>query len=219
MIVLQDDDEDLGDGENSGPTYGPFSRIHSLISSEKNRRIVNAGNKTEMNTFVQESKAKARMTIRIHIPQIKCLISDQRFLNDIYNCFLNDLIMWLPSKLPPIESSLLVYDQLSGKYVAPNLATLIESGNLELFEFLASINPSINMAGILGFGAGMGADDELSDDADGGDDGEGRMFHMCKSAILKSPSTSSDLNADYANSNNPNPTQSKTLVITPQLTS
>jgi hypothetical protein len=130
------------------------------------------------------------MTIRVHIPQIKCLINDQRFLNDIYNCFLNDLIMWLPSKLPPIESSLLVYDAQAGGYVAPNLATLIETGNLEFFEFLAAINPSINMAGILGFGVGDGtAEGDFSDgDGENADDGEGRVFHMCKSAILKSPS-------------------------------
>ena len=74
--------------------------------------------------------------------------------------------------------------------MAPNLATLIETGNLEFFEFLAAINPSINMAGILGFGVGDGnAEGDFSDgDGENADDGEGRVFHMCKSAILKSPS-------------------------------
>lgn len=175
--------------------YGPFSRIHTLISSEKNRRIVNAGNKSEMNAFVAESKANSQMVIRLHVPQIKCLLSDQRFLNDIYNCFLNDLIMWLPTRLPPIESSLLVWDAEAGSYVAPNLATLIESGNLEFFEFLAAINPSVNMAGILGFGSPLDPNNDNDDDEDNLSDGEGRMFHMCKSAILKSPSAASDLSA------------------------
>lgn len=188
-----DDDDDEGLGESGGRTYGPFSRIHTLISSEKNRRIVNAGNKSEMNAFVNESRANSQMTIRVHIPQIKCLLSDQRFLNDLYNCFLNDLIMWVPTKLPPIESSLLVWDALSAGYVVPNLATLIESGNLEFFEFLASINPSVNMACILGFGSGLGLDATDDNEDENLSDGEGRMFHMCKSAILKSPSSASDL--------------------------
>lgn len=183
--------------DENGSTYGPFSRIHSLISSEKNRRIVNAGNKAEMTTFIQESKVNSQMTIKINVPQLKCLIGDQKFLNDIYNCFLNDLIMWLPSKLPPIESSLFIYDPALGGFVAPNLANLVET-NLRLLEYLAAANPSINMPGIFGLGDG-----DLPNDGDGDDDGEGRMFHMCKSAILKSPSASSEVNAaDYLSSIN-----------------
>ena len=83
-----DDDDEIG--------YGPFSRIHSLISSEKNRRIVNAGNKNEMNTFIQQSKINSQTVIKIQLPQLKFLIADQNFLNDIYNCFQNDFTGWVP---------------------------------------------------------------------------------------------------------------------------
>ena len=89
--IVDDDDDD----ENG---YGPFSRIHSLISSEKNRRIVNAGNKSEMNTFIQQSRVNSQTVVKIQLPQLKLLIADQKFLNDIYNCILNDLIMWVPSQ-------------------------------------------------------------------------------------------------------------------------
>lgn len=102
-----DHDEDSDDDD----TCGPFSRIHSLISSEKNRRIVNAGNKQEMQAFIQQSKQNSQSVIQLNLPNLKLLVADQKFLNDIYNCFLNDLIMWLPSPVPPIESALnLFYD-------------------------------------------------------------------------------------------------------------
>ena len=121
-----DDDDD--DDDDAG--YGPFSRIHSLISSEKNRRIVNAGNKSEMSTFIQQSRVNSQTVIKIQLPQLKLLIADQKFLNDIYNCFLNDLIMWVPSQLPPIESSLNLYDPsaaAAGFMVPPSLNYLIDS--------------------------------------------------------------------------------------------
>lgn len=56
------------DDEDNDASYGPFSKIHTLISSEKNRRIVNAGNKTEMNTFIAESKANSQMVIKLFCP-------------------------------------------------------------------------------------------------------------------------------------------------------
>lgn len=65
---------------------------------------MNAANKQEMHTFIQQSLRESQMIVKINLPVLKCLISDQKFLNDIYNCFLNDLIMWEPSRLPPIES-------------------------------------------------------------------------------------------------------------------
>lgn len=191
-----EDDEDEDDFEQTSTSYGPFSRIHSLISSEKNRRIVNAGNRNEMNEFTSESKKNSETIIRLQIPQIKCLLVDQKFLNDLYNCLLNDLIMWVPTRIPPIESTLHVYDAQTGLFIAPNLAHIIES-NLELDFFLN--NPNINMASIYSDlnsdEAGHGGGDDFAAAAD--DDDElcyyddtsvnGKQFHMCKSAILKSP--------------------------------
>ena len=133
----EDDEEDVG--------YGPFSRIHSLISSEKNRRIVNAGNKSEMNTFIHQSRLNSQTVIKIQLPQLRLLIADQKFLNDIYNCFLNDLIMWVPSKLPPIESSLILYDPsaaAAGFMVPPSLNYLIGS-NFDA-EYLINMNQNKN---------------------------------------------------------------------------
>ncbi|CAF0911247.1 unnamed protein product [Brachionus calyciflorus] len=75
-----------------------------MISSEKNRRIVNAGSKSEMNSFMQNSKINSQMTIKLLVPDLKFLIADQHFINDLYNCFLNDLLMYVPMQLPPIES-------------------------------------------------------------------------------------------------------------------
>ena len=165
-----DDDDEIG--------YGPFSRIHSLISSEKNRRIVNAGNKNEMNTFIQQSKINSQTVIKIQLPQLKFLIADQKFLNDIYNCFLNDLIMWVPSQLPPIESSLNLYDPsaaAAGFMVPPSLNYLIES-NFDT-DFLLNLNQNKSERG------GEGAQEK---------DTDGKQFHMCKSAILKSPHSNSE---------------------------
>ena len=105
------EDHDYDEDSEDDETCGPFSRIHSLISSEKNRRIVNAGNKQEMQAFIQQSKQNSQSVIQLNLPNLKLLVADQKFLNDIYNCFLNDLIMWLPSPVPPIESALnLFYD-------------------------------------------------------------------------------------------------------------
>ncbi len=101
---LNDDPNEEDEDEND---YSPFSRIHSLISSEKNRRIVNAGNKTEMQSFIQQSRSRSQTTIKFTLPQLKFLIADQKFLNDIYNCILNDLIMWVPSPVAPIETAML----------------------------------------------------------------------------------------------------------------
>ena len=159
------DDDEEDDDEDDEDSCGPFSRIHSLISSEKNRRIVNAGNKQEMQSFMQQSKQNSHTVIRMSLPVLKFLIADQKFLNDIYNCFLNDLIMWVPSPVPPIESALnLFFDSNDMNYLIDyNFDT----------EFIAT---RMNLAAS-GLAGGGGEEEPF--------DGEDKQFHMCRSAILK----------------------------------
>lgn len=171
--------DEMDDEDDDDESYGPFSRIHTLISSEKNRRIVNAGNKSEMSTFMSESRSNSQITIKLNLPEIKFLIADQKFLNDVYNCFLNDLIMWVPIQLPPIESSLHIYDPVTNTFIAPSLGYLIDS-NLDTEFFFA--NAHINLQNDFG----NGNEQEENDD---------KQFHMCKSAILK-PGGNEDSNSD-----------------------
>ena len=156
------DEED--DEEEDEDSCGPFSRIHSLISSEKNRRIVNAGNKQEMQSFMQQSKQNSHTVIRLSLPVLKFLIADQKFLNDIYNCFLNDLIMWMPSPVPPIESALNLFFDTNG------MNYLIDY-NFDT-EFIAT-RMNLAAGGLAG-----GSEEEPFE-------GDDKQFHMCRSAILK----------------------------------
>nr|AWV66721.1 autophagy-related protein 2 [Brachionus calyciflorus] len=168
-VVHDENGSEVDDDENESK-YGPFSRTHSMISSEKNRRIVNAGSKSEMNSFMQNSKANSEMTIKLLVPDLKFLIADQHFLNDLYNCFLNDLLMYVPMQLPPIESGLYVFNSEEKNFTSPSLTCLIEA-NLDTEYFLA--NSHINLHAPF--------DTDLEDD---------KNFHMCKSAILKCESSS-----------------------------
>jgi hypothetical protein len=178
----EDDEED----ENE---FSPFSRIHSLISSEKNRRIVNAGNKSEMQSFINQSKARSETTITLVVPQLKFLIADQKFLNDIYNCILNDLIMWVPSPVPPIESvmtSLIndAYMSSGGSSYIPGLNYLVDYNNYEN-DFIATR-----------------VCEEDEEEVEGNSNKHSQQqFHMCRSAILKpSLSKSESENSDYCES-------------------
>jgi hypothetical protein len=93
---------------------------------------VNAGNKQEMQAFIQQSKKNSQTVVQLSLPNLKLLVADQKFLNDIYNCFLNDLIMWLPSPVPPIESALNLF------YDAQNNPTIFASSGLagsKLYHF------------------------------------------------------------------------------------
>ena len=150
------------DSDEDEETHGPFSRIHSLISSEKNRRIVNAGNRSEMLTFISQSKQNSQTTLTLKLPVLKVLIADQKFLNDLYNCFLNDLLMWMPSPVPPLESAFVLGE-------ATNKISYLIDYNLD-HEL---IRTRVNLSG-----------------SEENKDSDGRQFHMCRSAILKAPSDS-----------------------------
>ena len=123
--VVHDENGSEADDDENESKYGPFSRPHSMISSEKNRRIVNAGSKSEMNSFMQNSKINSQMTIKLLVPDLKFLIADQHFINDLYNCFLNDLLMYVPMQLPPIESGLYVFNSEEKNFTSPSLTCLI----------------------------------------------------------------------------------------------
>jgi len=176
--------DDSEEEESDEEQCGPFSRIHSLISSEKNRRIVNAGNKQEMQEFVQQSKQNSQIVINLALPCLKLLIADQKFLNDIYNCFLNDLIMWLPSPVPPIASALnLFYDvqnipELFSNNNSANstVTSPIQQSNLNYLidynfdtDFIATRMNLLNSS--------WAEEEEV-------EEGE-KAFHMCRSAIVK----------------------------------
>ncbi|RNA41301.1 autophagy-related protein -like, partial [Brachionus plicatilis] len=122
---------------------GPFSSTYTVISSEKNRRIVNAGTKAEMDAFANHSMQNSHVTISLDIARVKLLVTDQYFLNDIYNCVLNDLLMFVPSVLAPIESSMYQFDSANKCFVAPSLSQLIEA-DMDT-DFFAS--NSINLHG------------------------------------------------------------------------
>ena len=149
---------------NQETEYGPFSSTYTVISSEKNRRIVNAGTKAEMNAFMNQSRLNSQITINVNIGELKFLLSDQYFLNDIYNCFINDLLMFVPSKLPPLESGLYDFDPVNKCFTAPTLSQLIHTDS----DFF--ITSSINLH------ANFDTDIEMDDH---------QYFHMCKSAIFK----------------------------------
>lgn len=80
---------------NSG-SYSPFSSANSHISGKDNHRIINPANKYEMNKFIAHTKINSEVLINLKIPKINILLCDYDFLNDLYNCFLNDLLMWEP---------------------------------------------------------------------------------------------------------------------------
>jgi hypothetical protein len=84
------------DPTTSTTLNGPFSNVNSRVSSEKNHRIINAAAKHEMNKYISETKHNSEIIIDLHIPEIKLLISDFEFLNDLYNCLVNDMLMWEP---------------------------------------------------------------------------------------------------------------------------
>lgn len=86
--------------------------------------------------------------------------------------------MWVPSQLPPIESSLNLYDPsaaAAGFMVPPSLNYLIDS-NFDA-DFLLNLNQNKS---------GKSDENILEKDNDG------KQFHMCKSAILKSPNSNSE---------------------------
>nr|AWV66695.1 autophagy-related protein 2 [Brachionus koreanus] len=166
--AISENESESQDESRYEAKYGPFSSTYTVISSEKNRRIVNAGTKSEMNAFMHHSQQNSHITINMHIPDLKFLISDQYFLNDIYNCFLNDLLMYVPSVLPPLESSMYEFDAVNQCFIAPSLAKLIEADMDSHFFMSNAINLQANF------------DSDIDMDE--------RNFHMCKSAILKSNS-------------------------------
>ena len=170
-----DDDDDDDDGN-----YGPFSRIHSLISSEKNRRIVNAGNKAEMAQFERDSTQHAAVRVRLRLPALKCLIADQRFLNDIYNCVLNDLLMWQPCVAPPIQSpstssSMVGQSHLSAAAAAAGAAVVVNCWPLQQQQQHQQRDDSDVLMPSSGSAESVaGSTDE-------------KMFHMCRSSTAAAP--------------------------------
>jgi hypothetical protein len=175
----ESDSDDDDESNNEDHSYGPFSKIHSLISSEKNRRIVNAANKQEMNEFMQETIQNSQLIVKISLPQLKCLINDQKFLNDIYNCFLNDLIMWEPCKLPPIES-------------------LAQINGSRLFSFTDSVYPLLNH-NLMTSSTHPSSLPPLFGHLN--NENDDKKFFMCKSAILKSPTSKTDTEANSTTDN------------------
>lgn len=151
-----------------------------------------------MQAFIQQSKKNSQTVIQLSLPCLKLLVADQKFLNDIYNCFLNDLIMWLPSPVPPIESALnLFYDAQNNPtifassgpsgstvtspiQVAPNLNYLIDY-NFDM-DFIAT---RMNLAN----NNFISSDDELLGDRDD------KQFHMCRSAIIPNKGDQSNSNS------------------------
>nr|AWV66646.1 autophagy-related protein 2 [Brachionus rotundiformis] len=139
--INEDPDADQArlDDDDDGQ-YGPFSSTYTVISSEKNRRIVNAGTRAEMTAFAHHSALSSQVAIHVHIPNVKLLIWDQYFLNDVYNCLLNDLLMYVPSKLAPLESAMYEFDAANECFVAPSLAQLIAADMDSDFFASNSIN-------------------------------------------------------------------------------
>lgn len=157
----------------------------------------------EMQAFMKQTKQNSQTVIQLSIPNLKLLVADQKFLNDIYNCFLNDLIMWLPSPVPPIESALnLFYDAQNNPTIfttgpngssvtspiqaAPNLNYLIDY-NFDT-DFIAT---RMNLANNP-LMSGSEEEDVV--------DMEEKKFHMCRSAILKPSKSESSEESDYCES-------------------
>ena len=86
--------------------FSPFSSANSHISGKDNHRIINPANKYEMNRFIKHTKLNSEILINLKLPKINLLICNFDFLNDLYNCFLNDLLMWEPLA-PKVLSNLI----------------------------------------------------------------------------------------------------------------
>lgn len=81
-------------------TSGPFSSVFSKISGKQNHQIKNPADRDEMNDFMLNAQDLSELVINLNIPNLKFLISDCEFLNDIYNRLVNDILMWEPTPLP-----------------------------------------------------------------------------------------------------------------------
>jgi len=119
--------------------YTPFSNEHSLISNENNNRILNAGTKSEIQSFSNNSKHTSNLCNELFIDDFQLVIRSQQFLADLVSL----IMKWRP-----------VYKQQQQQeptiIFASNNDQLIYSNN-ESNQFKCVFSLNINTAKIKAF--------------------------------------------------------------------
>jgi hypothetical protein len=83
-----------------------------------------------MNKYINDTKHNSETIIDLYVPVIRLLISDSVFLNDLYNCLINDILMWEPVMPRIVKADQFQQQQHKFNYFRRNSAN--ENENFQL---------------------------------------------------------------------------------------
>ncbi|XP_071962999.1 autophagy-related protein 2 homolog A-like isoform X2 [Antedon mediterranea] len=82
----------------------PSSPFSSRNVMYENDQMVIPGDDDEMREFIETSNQDSQLLIEINLPVINLLIPTNEFLNNVYNRFCTDLLLWQPTAPTPTET-------------------------------------------------------------------------------------------------------------------